>query len=499
MFNSISNTILSEEIHDKVFLSTIENSLAIGSWELDIKSNVLKWSSVTKKIHEVEDSYIPDIDTAINFYKAGANRDLINKHFTECLTNGKSFDNEFQLITAKGNEKWVRSIGHPKLEEGICVAIRGVFQDITEKTIEAKNTALKEKQFRSIFESSLIGMAIVSLTGKWLNVNDSTCNILGYTRKEFLKLEFESFTHPKDKLIGKKEIKLMLSGKTDNFRAEKRYIHKNGSTVYCILSFTIVRDGNGIPQHFIAGISDVTEIKLAENEITNLLTVSSKQNDRLLNFAHIVSHNLRSHGGNLETLLKLNKYENPEIAKDEYFPLYEKAVDNLNETINNLNEIAFHNSLDIQNLESLNLLQYTNNAISNIYGLTLSNTVDIEILIEKEVTIKGIPAYIDSIIINFLTNAIKYRRPDVETKIKIEAKQNKDNVVLSISDNGQGIDLEKHGDKLFGMYNVFHKHIDSRGLGLFIVKNQIDAIGAKVDVESTVGKGTNFKIHFNYK
>lgn len=499
MFNSTSNTILSEEIHDKVFLSTIENSLAIGSWELDIKSNVLKWSSVTKKIHEVEDSYIPDIDTAINFYKAGSNRDLINKHFTECLTNGKSFDNEFQLITAKGNEKWVRSIGHPKLEEGICVAIRGVFQDITKKTIEAKNTALKEKQFRSIFESSLIGMAIVSLTGKWLNVNDSTCNMLGYTQKEFLKLEFESFTHPNDKHIGKKEIKLMLSGKIDNFRTEKRYIHKNGSCVYCILSSTIVRDSNGIPQHFVACISDVTEIKLAKNEITNLLTVSSKQNDRLLNFAHIVSHNLRSHGGNLEMLLKLNKDENPEIAEDEYFPLYEKAVDNLNETILNLNEIAIHNSLDIENLESLNLLQYTNNAISNIYGLTLSNTVDIEVLIEKQITIKGVPAYIDSIIINFLTNAIKYKRSDVKTKIILEAKQNSDNVILSISDNGLGIDLEKHGDKLFGMYNVFHKNKDARGLGLFIVKNQIDAIGAKIEVESTVGKGTNFKIYFDYK
>ena len=499
MFNSTSNNILSNEIHDKDFLNVIENSLAIGSWELDIKSNILKWSSVTRKIHEVEDSYVPDVTTGLNFYKAGANRELISKHFTECLTNGKSFDDELLLITAKGNEKWVRTIGHSKLEDGVCIAVRGVFQDITKKTVEAKKTAIKEKEFRSMFENSLTGMAIVSLTGKWLNVNNSTCNILGYTKEDFLDLGYEDFTHPEDKNIAKKEVKLMLSGKIDHFRTEKRYIHKNGTIIYSILSVTIVRDTNGLPQHFISNIIDVSDIKTAKNDITELLTISSKQNDRLLNFAHIVSHNLRSHGSNLDMLLQLKKDDSPEVMNDEYFPLYEKAVDNLNETINNLNEVAIHNSLSNDDLQSLNLLQFTNNAISNINALILSNEADINVIIDEKITVKGIPAYIDSIIINFLTNAIKYKRLDINPKITLEAKQNDDAIILSITDNGQGINLEKHGDRLFGMYNVFHKHKDSRGLGLFIVKNQIEAIGGKVEVDSTVGKGTNFKIHFTYK
>ena len=499
MFNSTSNNILSNEIHDKDFLNVIENSLAIGSWELDIKSNILKWSSVTRKIHEVEDSYVPNVTTGLNFYKAGANRELISKHFTECLTNGKSFDDELLLITAKGNEKWVRTIGHSKLEDGVCIAVRGVFQDITKKTVAAKKTAIKENEFRSMFENSLTGMAIVSLTGKLLNVNNSICNILGYTKEDFLDLGYEDFTHPEDKNIAKKEVKLMLSGKIDHFRIEKRYIHKNGTIIYSILSVTIVRDTNGLPQHFISNIIDVSDIKTAKNDITELLTISSKQNDRLLNFAHIVSHNLRSHGSNLDMLLQLKKDDSPEVMNDEYFPLYEKAVDNLNETINNLNEVAIHNSLSNDDLQSLNLLQFTNNAISNINALILSNEADINVIIDEKITVKGIPAYIDSIIINFLTNAIKYKRLDINPKITLEAEQNDDAIILSITDNGQGINLEKHGDRLFGMYNVFHKHKDSRGLGLFIVKNQIEAIGGKVEVDSTVGKGTNFKIHFTYK
>ncbi|WP_051437413.1 sensor histidine kinase [Olleya marilimosa] len=494
--NNNYNEILSDEILDKSFLNSIEDALAIGSWELNLKTNILKWSSVTKKIHDVSINYTPNVDTAINFYKEGSNRIRILKLFNNALNNGENFDDEFIIVTSKGEEKWVRSIGHPKLENGKCVALRGVFQDITQKTVQTKKIAIKEKEFRSLFDNSLTGMAKVSLTGGWLNVNNSICRILGYSKEELLLLNFKDITHPKDLSIGRKELELVLSGKSDNFEIEKRYIHKNGKVVHCILSSTIVRDNNGHPQHFIANINDITEIKRSKNKISELLSISSKQNDRLLNFARIVSHNLRSHGGNLEMLLSLKKEDYPENTNDEYFPLMEEAIGNLNETIENLNEVALYNSLEAEELEELNLLQFTNNAISNIAAYTISHNVDIQILIKDDLNVKGLPAYLDSILINFLTNSIKYKRPDVDPVIKLNANQTSEYTTLTISDNGQGIDLEKHKDKLFGMYNVFHKHEDSRGLGLFIVKNQIDAIGGKIEVESTVGKGTTFTIYF---
>jgi len=498
MLSDSNHTILSDEIHDKDFLSTIENSLAIGSWELDVITNTLKWSSFTKKIHEVTKDYIPDVEHAINFYKEGIHREKITKLFNDALENEKKFDDEFIIVTAKGNEKWIRTIGHPRCVNGKCTAVRGVFLDITAKTIENKKTILKEKQFRSLFNYSLTGMALLSLEGNWLKVNHGICKILGYTEKEFLESNFIKQTHLEDKDLGIEELNLMLSGTLDNHQIEKRYIHKNGSSIHCVLSLTIVRDANGDPKHFIANINDVSEIKKGQNKITNLLKVTSKQNDRLINFAHIVSHNLRSHGGNLEMLLKLKKEEYPESIADEYFPLIEKAVGNLNETIQNLNDVALYHSLDNNKLESLNLLHYATNALSNIKGITLANNAEINIIIDQETTVKAIPAYLDSIIINFLTNAVKYKRLDVDPKITLEAVKKQKHVTLTISDNGQGIDLNKHGDKLFGMYNVFHKHKDARGLGLFIAKNQIEAIGGKVNVESIVGEGTKFIIQFNH-
>ncbi|WP_054852888.1 PAS domain S-box protein [Olleya sp. ITB9] len=494
-----SHQIISNEIHDDDFLNLIENSLAIGSWELDLMSNNLKWSSVTKKIHEVPQDYIPDVNTAINFYKEGINRNKITLLLNQSLESRNSFDDEFIIITPSGKEKWIRAIGYPKFENDTCIAIRGVFQDIHDKTVKANATALKEKQLRTLFNHSITGIAILDLNGNWKKINPGICKMLGYTETEFLKSTYLQLTHPEDRLIGQKELKLMLSGDIDNFQTEKRYLHKEGFNVHCILSLTIVRDYNGIPEHFIANINNVSEIKDSKNKISELLDVSSKQNDRLLNFAHIVSHNLRSHGGNLDMLLKLKKEEYPNFTTNEYFPLIEKAVENLNETILNLNEVAIYNNYENKALEAINLSKYTDNALNSIKALSIKNHATINVKINPKTTIKGIPAYIDSILINFLTNAIKYRKLDINPIINIEAIRKDNKVILTIKDNGLGIDLDKYGDKLFGMYNMFHKHKEARGLGLFITKNQIEAIGGSVEVESTVDIGTKFSILFDYE
>ncbi|MDC0007163.1 ATP-binding protein [Winogradskyella sp.] len=102
--------------------------------------------------------------------------------------------------------------------------------------------------------------------------------------------------------------------------------------------------------------------------------------------------------------------------------------------------------------------------------------------------------------LNFLTNAIKYKKPNEPAKVEIIATKKGHCIEMRIKDHGLGIDLEKHGDKLFGMYKTFHKHKDARGLGLFITKNQIEAIGGKIEVESAINVGTTFIIKFkNYE
>ena len=103
----------------------------------------------------------------------------------------------------------------------------------------------------------------------------------------------------------------------------------------------------------------------------------------------------------------------------------------------------------------------------------------------------------DSIILNLVSNAVKYKSPDRPPLITINAMKSKKGILLSISDNGLGIDLDKYGDKIFGMYKTFHNREDAKGFGLYLIKNQIEAMGGSITVQSEVDKGTTFNVYFN--
>ena len=127
------------------------NTLArIGGWELDLVKGTVFWSDITREIHETADDYVPDLNKGINFYKAGAGRDLIAQKVKEAIKLGKPWDVELQIVTAKNNERWVRSIGETEFADGKCIRIYGSFQDIDRrKTAEEKikniNIELEEK------------------------------------------------------------------------------------------------------------------------------------------------------------------------------------------------------------------------------------------------------------------------------------------------------------------------------------------------------------------
>ena len=117
--------------------------------------------------------------------------------------------------------------------------------------------------------------------------------------------------------------------------------------------------------------------------------------------------------------------------------------------------------------------------------------------ITQEATINFNPAYLESVLQNLCTNAIKYANPDKHLTIEFDFFTENEKKVLTIKDNGLGIDLKKYGHLIFGMYKTFHKHEEANGIGLYITKNQIESMNGRVSVESQVGKGTTFKITFN--
>lgn len=481
------------------FLDSIQKSIAIGSWEVDLETMVITWSPMTKSIHEVEEDFEPNIEEALNFYEEGHHRDLISILFDKAVNDGEEFDEELLFRTAKNNLKWVRAIGYPLIENNKTVKILGVFQDITEKTNTYKELEYKEKLIRTTLEHAPNGMALVGLKGEILNLNKKFSDYLGYSKAELMHTHVNSFSHPNDINIIPIHINEMINGEKDSFECEKRYLKKDGSIIYCLLSVSIVKDEANKPLHFISNIIDITKSKEANKKIKSLLQTTKSQNTRLQNFAHIVSHNLRSHSGNLEMLLELMQEEIPESTKNEFFPLINEAVNKLSETIQNLNEVANINTKEKQELESNNLLDFTNNALATFRAEIMETKAKIHIEIKDTIEVLAIPAYLESILLNFISNAIKYKKEDLDPVINIHAETVNDYVQIKIEDNGRGINLDLHKDKIFGLYKTFHNHEDARGLGLYITKNQIDVMNGKVEVTSKVNMGTTFTIFLKHE
>src|SRR5690606_2186588 len=238
-----------------------------------------------------------------------------------------------------------------------------------------------------------------------------------------------------------------------------------------------------------------SERRKRREELKHFAEVTSEQNKRLLNFTYIVSHNIRSHVANLLGILNILQGDDQE-AKETFVPLMQDSVNNLDESLRNLNDIVNIQTQINLTSKPIELRSMVEKTILNL-KLTISGAeATVHNNVPKDFVINTNAAYLDSILLNLISNAIKYRSPDRNAEVHIDVESNGHETILSVRDNGLGIDLEKHRNLIFGMYKTFHKNKDAKGLGLFITKTQVESLGGKIDLESEVNKGTTVRVYF---
>jgi signal transduction histidine kinase/cell division protein FtsL len=255
-------------------------------------------------------------------------------------------------------------------------------------------------------------------------------------------------------------------------------------------------DNNGRAISMFGTMQDVTESKTLELELNASYNIAREQNNRLLNFSYIVSHNLRMHTVNIHSLLGLYNEATSEEEKNELINYMRISSEQLNDTMHYLNEVVAMQQSQQLKLEPIKL----RDAIDHTISLLMPNIIDKNAIVKNEVgddvIVNYNPIYMDSILLNFLSNAIKYSRSDTQPQVVFTCHKNSaEQWVLEIADNGLGIDLTINKDKLFGMYKTFHGNKDAKGIGLFMTKYQVEAMGGNIEVDSKVGAGTTFKVY----
>ncbi|SFU74333.1 PAS domain S-box-containing protein [Pustulibacterium marinum] len=466
----------------------------MGSWEVDLQEETIYWSEITKMIHGVPLEFECDFEQAIGFYKDADSYNTITTAFQNAVEKHKEYDVKVLITTLQGQEKWVRAIGIPVVENGICIRVYGLFQDIDLETREHQKYVEELSKFQEIFKNSFVGLALVNIKGEFTEVNDNFCQMLGYSKPEFLQRSFKDITHPEDQPQALLHFKELKEG-ADHISTEKRYVTRNNATIWAQIFVSPVKDEKGNTLHYIAQVINIDQRKKAEIKSKELQSVTEEQNKRLLNFAHIVSHNLRSHSGNINMLLDIVYNSIPDFATNEAGKHLVTAAENLTETIHHLNEVVAVQAQS-HNLKRLNLVNYVGNTLKVLAGEIIDSKCVIFNNVDENIFINFVPAYLESILLNILSNAIKYKAPNRIPEIHITTSDTQEYISIAIADNGRGIDLNRYGQKLFGMYKTFHEHKEARGIGLFITKNQMESLQGKIEVASIVDKGSTFTLSF---
>ena len=503
-------------------------SAKIGIWKMNLLTNHIFWDAVTKCILEVSDDFEPVNDSGINFYTVGENRDRIKSRIESAIQEGISFDDKFQITTAKNNIRYIECICQVEIIDGKPVNLLGTFQDITNEQNLINELQLNVEKFSSIFSSANDSIFIIDTSnGVITDCNPRSSDLTGYDflelkgfhnsklfpeesrkqvrfilnynlyRNEYTvdetyiktksgklipveiasgkKFQVENITYlvcfirdiserknvenklnllslaasettdtivianpngesvwanqayldltglNMEEVIGQKPGYLSKGPETDlqtSLLMQKAIKNKESIKITILnynkkkekywfeLNITTVFDSNNNFINFVGVGRNVTSRIEKELELKRLLDVTSSQNNKLYNFTHIVSHNIRSHTSNLSMVIDVIESTENISEKLSYFDLFKEGTEKLSETIEYLNEI-----ITIQqktNIEKTKIyLKHEIEKTKMALSLAIKESkITITDTIPDNLIVTAIPAYLDSILLNLFTNAI---------------------------------------------------------------------------------------------
>lgn len=425
-------------------------------------------------------------------------RDYIFREFNAGVKAGNKFHLKYRIQHRNGEWKWVDEVGVGVYSDGQLEMIEGFISDITlQKVAEEKLEKVAAENYQ-LFNNPVTLNVIAGFDGFFKRINSTWTKLLGWTEEELKSKVFFDFIHPDDWEPTQKAVNFMEAG-NNLLSFENRYRRNDGS--YLWLLWASAADSKN--QLIYASAIDITERKKSEEEVLlskrNLEALALKlqeQNRQLDEFAHIISHNLRSPVGNIKALIGLLDHNSSVVDYQQICEKLKNVAHNLGETMNELMEtLKVKKETSIERVD-IRFKEIFDKVIQSLEGELIQCEAQVTFDFNQAPTITYSRPYLESIFQNLLSNTIKYRSPDRKPKVQVTTLQSGKSIVLRVSDNGLGIDMDKFGDKLFGLHKTFHEHKDARGVGLFLVKTQIEALGGSITAESKLGEGTTFIIHF---
>ncbi len=407
----------------------------------------------------------------------------------ESAKNLTPWNHTFKGVMPDGRVKWVNGRGIPKKLPNGNVMWDTLTLDITRLI----NTETEMQRLAHVAERTSDILLTCDAEGNITWVNSANYKILGVNSQEVIGLQLAEGLISEHTDMAQLA-KMRLSLKEHIPYQGILFLQKRDHTP-CWIQYetTPIYTEEGEFLYTIVVKKDVTDLLDKQKELEALLHTTLDQNNRLKEFSYITSHNIRSSVANLLGLTEILINDPEEIA---YLELLRTTTEKLDTTIRNLSELLyFENQFNPEDRTSCSVYEAIQRVLELNRQLIEERQATVNLSVEEHLTVKAIPAYLDSIFHNLITNGIKYGLTRFSKEIDVSASQESGFVVISVRDYGTGIDLELYGHKLFKLGSRLHSTADGQGLGLYMTKNQIEALGGSIAVESKPSEGTTFTVH----
>lgn len=470
----------------------------LGGWEYDPHTRSTVWSDEVYRIYAISEDTVVDPHMGLSFYHPD-DQDRVSEHFKALVRHGEAYDIEARLIDTDGKQKWLRSIGVAKKKDGRVEIAYGILQDISEAKRREVELHESLELFNQVFDNAPLGIAIVSTEGRWVQVNPSLCSMLGYAPEELIGKRFGDITHKEDISVNNSMLDLLREGKEEHYHTEKRYMRKDGTTVWVELNASVVRK-NGKVRFFVSQIVDITERHNYQSKLLKAREEAEKAARVKSEFLAQMSHEIRTP---MNAIVGITNLLYQDLAGDK--DLYEKVsvlkfgAENLLSIVNDILDLSKieQGKLRIENM-SLNIRDIVT-GVKGIYSQRAEEKgLKVRTHVEENVPERlfGDPQRITQILNNLVSNAIKFtEKGAVTVHVSGEVKGPDFEIVLSVKDTGVGIE-DSFVDRIFEPFSQGlaeqNRRMGGTGLGLSISKRLADLMQAGLKFNTTVGEGTEF-------
>lgn len=474
----------------------------IGGWEFDTETGEGNWTDEVARIHGQEPNDQTNKDIGLSFYTEDS-RKKVEKAIENTVKHKVPYDLELEMILKDGTHKWVHTFGQPIIKDGKVIRIRGSFQDITQRKESEKALIESEQKYKAFFENSLDAMILSTPQGEVIEVNNATCQLLGYSEEELKKLNRKDLIDPTDENI---TFLLKKRKETGVTVGEVRFVKKDGSILETELSSAIFLDANDKEKTSMI-IRDITARKKSENEIKKLNTELEERiiertaqlsavNKDLEAFAYSVSHDLRTplRGINGLTEILLENYSNK--FDEEGIRLCGRIRANslkMGTLIEDLLSFSRASTSEIKKAK-IDMNKLVKSAIAEIGEKGSLSKFNFKI--EKIPDTEGDSSLLKQVWINLISNAVKFTSLKENPKIEIKGYQNESKAFYEVKDNGAGFNM-LYADKLFAAFQRLHSEneFQGTGAGLAIVQRILLKHGGNISAIGEEGNGATFTFY----